>query len=226
MWRKEERQDDVEAPRLPSMYDKRELTPASAPASPSPAAGAERATIGRTILLRGDVTGDEDLLIHGRVEGSVDLRLHALTVGREGEVVADILGRVVTIEGRVEGNIIGGEQVILRSSAHVKGDIRAPRVVLENGARFRGLVDMGEEEEQTVSPGTASGPDARRQTENGRVRTEASRASASGTGTESGDIASRRAGASAATPDSAASTSSSDAGKSKRQGDVDAQIPA
>ena len=109
----------------------------------SPAAG-ERATIGRSITIRGEVTGDEDLLIQGRVEGSVDLKQHSVTVGSEGDVKASINGRVVVVEGRVDGNIHAEEQVILRTSATVQGDITAPRVVLEDGARFRGGVDMGD----------------------------------------------------------------------------------
>src|SRR5690606_8893300 len=81
------------------------------------------ARIGRSITLRGDVSGEEDLVIQGRVEGSVALQQHAVTVGSDGEVNASITGRVVTIEGRVVGNIDGGEQVTLRSSAYVQGDI-------------------------------------------------------------------------------------------------------
>jgi cytoskeletal protein CcmA (bactofilin family) len=110
-----------------------------------PAAGSsERATIGRSITIQGDVSGDEDLLIQGRVEGSVELKLQSVTVGGEGRVKADITGRVVIVEGEVEGDLKAKEQVILRSTARVEGDISAPRVVVEDGANFRGLVDMGE----------------------------------------------------------------------------------
>jgi cytoskeletal protein CcmA (bactofilin family) len=104
----------------------------------------ERATIGRSITIRGEVTGDEDLLIQGRGEGSVDLKQHAVTVGSEGEVKADIVARVVTVEGKVDGNLTAEEQVVLRGSARVQGDISAPRIMLEDGAYFRGGVDMGE----------------------------------------------------------------------------------
>ncbi|MFL5542947.1 MAG: polymer-forming cytoskeletal protein [Longimicrobiaceae bacterium] len=174
-------------------------------------ASTERATIGRSITLRGDVTGDEDLLIQGHVEGTVDLHQHSVTVGSEGEVVASIVGRVVTVEGRVEGNISGTEQVILRSSALVKGDIRAPRVVLESGARFRGLVDMGEgEEDQGVSTGGASGSAARRTSENGKARTEAADLRGSGTGVEPGAVVPGLAEAGAAAP-------------ARRPGEVEAQ---
>lgn len=110
----------------------------------SPGAPAERATIGRSITIHGDVTGDEDLLIQGRVDGSVDLKEHAVTVGADGEVKASMVARVVVVEGRVEGDISSDEQVVLRGSAWVKGDIAAPRIVLEDGARFQGGIDMGD----------------------------------------------------------------------------------
>src|SRR5690554_6524064 len=94
----------------------------------APRATGEHALIGRSITIRGDVSGDEDLVIQGRIEGSVDLRENSVTVGGNGEVHADITGRNVTVEGQVVGNIDGGEQVTLRSSAFVQGDITAPRV--------------------------------------------------------------------------------------------------
>jgi cytoskeletal protein CcmA (bactofilin family) len=156
MWKKEERVEDRPNTRAatPQPATASSFAP-SAGYTPEPAFGSdERATIGRSITVRGDLTGDEDLVIQGRVEGTVDLQQHAVTVGPDGEVTASIVGRVVTIEGRVEGNIVGSEQVVLRHSAYVRGDITAPRVVLENGARFRGLVDMGEGEELgTARPG-------------------------------------------------------------------------
>ena len=139
MWKKDDTPaptPDVQPQAAPRVVER------SAPA-PTSAVG-QRATIGRSIAIRGDVTGDEDLVIQGRIEGSVNLKQHSVTVGPEGEVKASVLGRIVTVEGRVEGDIVGDEQVILRSSARVQGDITAPRVVLEDGARFRGGIDMGE----------------------------------------------------------------------------------
>jgi len=102
----------------------------------------EAATIGRSITIRGDVTGDEDLYIQGRVEGTIDLKQHNVTVGPEGRVKANIKGRMVTIEGEVDGDVRGQEQVALRSASKVNGDIIAPRVVLEDGATFLGNIDM------------------------------------------------------------------------------------
>lgn len=115
----------------------------SAPASTPAPSRTGVATIGPSIVIKGDVTGSEDLLIHGRVDGSVTLEKHAVGVGSEGRVKADISGRIITIEGHVEGDLSASEQIVLRGSAQVHGDIKAPRVVLEDGATFRGLVDMG-----------------------------------------------------------------------------------
>jgi cytoskeletal protein CcmA (bactofilin family) len=144
MWKKEE----VPAQTPTSTRPEPTPRPERPTSSPAPA---ERATIGRSITVKGEVTGDEDLLIQGRVDGSVDLKQHAVTVGPDGEVKASILARIVTVEGRVEGDLSAEEQVILRSSASVHGDITAPRVVLEDGARFRGGVDMGEPKSRSNS---------------------------------------------------------------------------
>jgi cytoskeletal protein CcmA (bactofilin family) len=148
MWKKDGMPDQPAAQRP-------EAAPAYERVAP-PRSTAERATIGRSITIRGEVTGDEDLLIQGRVEGSVNLKQHSVTVGPEGEVTADITGKVITIEGRVQGNLSAEEQVILRGSATVEGDIAAPRVVLDDGARFRGGVDMGETAERTGRNATAT----------------------------------------------------------------------
>lgn len=138
MWKKEEgSQADPRPVQHEAMSPRNESTGASA-RSRGPA------TIGRSITIRGEVTGDEDLLIEGRVDGSVDLKQHAVTVGPDGKVKAGISGRVVTVEGTVEGDLRADEQVILRSTARVQGDITAPRVILEDGANFRGGVEMGE----------------------------------------------------------------------------------
>jgi cytoskeletal protein CcmA (bactofilin family) len=121
------------------------VAPMSSPEAPrTPAVrSAGHATIGPSIVIKGEVSGDEDLLIQGQLDGSVALGLNSVTVGDGGRVKADITGRVITIEGHVEGNLEAKEQIILRGTATVQGDIKAPRVVLEDGASFRGLVDMG-----------------------------------------------------------------------------------
>ncbi len=153
-------------PEMSSPYDRPTPTAPAAPAAPA-ASMATRATIGRSITIRGEVSGDEDLLIQGRVDGSVDLKQHAVTVGPEGEVKASITARLVTVEGSVEGDLRAEEQIILRSSARVQGDLTAPRVVLEDGARFRGGVDMGEDDDRGRPSGNAAPTQARKAPESG-----------------------------------------------------------
>jgi cytoskeletal protein CcmA (bactofilin family) len=112
------------------------------PAPPAAAARGERATIGPSIFIKGDLAGEEDLIIEGRVEGRVDLRQHNLTVGKNGRVKADLVGRVVTVEGEVDGNVFAEEQAVVRTSGTVHGNITSPRVTLEDGSKFKGSIDM------------------------------------------------------------------------------------
>lgn len=166
MWKK----DEVPAP-APAPQPESSTRPDRRPA-------ADRATIGRSITIRGEVSGDEDLLIQGRVEGSVNLQQHAVTVGPDGVVAASITARIVTIEGFVEGDLSADEQVVLRSSARVQGDIVAPRVVLEDGARFRGGIDMGDVTDQNPKSG-GSAP-------TGSAKSNQSSAGSAGGSTEKG----------------------------------------
>lgn len=98
--------------------------------------------IGPSIQIKGELSGGEDLLIEGRIEGKVALAQHAVTVGAKGRLAADIHARAVHVEGEVEGNIAAEELIVLKKSARVRGDLVAPRVVIEDGARFKGSVDM------------------------------------------------------------------------------------
>jgi cytoskeletal protein CcmA (bactofilin family) len=116
--------------------------PAPAPVSSEPPRRTERATIGPSIHIKGDLTGEEDLVIQGRVEGKIDLKQNNVTVGKDGKVRADIFGKVVIIEGEVDGNVFAREQAILRQSGAIRGNITAPRVILEDGSRFKGSIDM------------------------------------------------------------------------------------
>ena len=124
--------------------EEQELKPAAPPTHPRPETRpvSDRATIGPSITIHGDVTGEEDLLIQGRIEGKVDLKQHNVTIGSNGRVKADIYARTVIIEGGVEGSLFGDEQIIIRKSGQVRGDIVAPRVTLEDGATFKGSIDM------------------------------------------------------------------------------------
>ena len=110
--------------------------------TPAPRRSGGAATIGPSIKIKGDVSGDEDLLIQGQVEGKVKLAKHNVTIGSDGHVKADVHGRTVVVEGQVEGDLRAKEQIILRHTARVEGSIAAPRVTLEDGAVFRGGIEM------------------------------------------------------------------------------------
>jgi cytoskeletal protein CcmA (bactofilin family) len=125
------------APSAPSA----QMTSSPSP-SPEPKRSGDRATIGASIIIKGDLSGGEDLVIEGRVEGKVDLKQHNVTIGRSGRVKADVFGKVITIEGEVDGNVFAQEQAILRQAGAIRGNITAPRVILEDGSRFKGSIDM------------------------------------------------------------------------------------
>lgn len=109
---------------------------------PAAEKAAPKATIGPKIRFKGELVGEEDLLVHGTVEGTIDLKGHNLTVGPQGVLQANVSAKTVTIEGRVEGDVFGEERITIRSSSNVQGNIKAERVVLEDGAKFRGSIDM------------------------------------------------------------------------------------
>lgn len=134
--------EPASAPRPVSSAPSAPATSGSPNPSPEPRRSGERATIGASIIIKGDLSGGEDLVIEGRVEGKVDLKQHNVTVGRSGRVKADVFGKVITIEGEVDGNVFAQEQAILRQAGAIRGNITAPRVILEDGSRFKGSIDM------------------------------------------------------------------------------------
>lgn len=103
---------------------------------------AETAVVGSSIRIQGDLTGDEDLLVHGRVEGTITLKNNQMTVGKDGHVNATVEAKSIQIEGTVDGDLRGKEQVIVTRTGAVHGNIAAPRVTLEDGCRFKGSIDM------------------------------------------------------------------------------------
>jgi cytoskeletal protein CcmA (bactofilin family) len=103
------------------------------------------AAIGRSIRINGDLEGEEDLRIDGEVNGTVRLKKNAVIIGSDGKIRADVYAKSVAVEGAVEGDLFGAEQVSIRRSATVKGNITAPRVSLEDGAHFKGSIEMDPE---------------------------------------------------------------------------------
>lgn len=115
--------------------------PVRAP-SPSKPASTHVAVIGRSIRIDGDLRGEEDLKIDGDVNGTVQLRSNTLTIGEEGKISANVYAKAVTIDGCMDGDVFGFERVSIRKNAQVNGNITAPRVSLEDGAKFKGSIEM------------------------------------------------------------------------------------
>jgi cytoskeletal protein CcmA (bactofilin family) len=124
------------APTIPAPQPEGQSKPAAKRSS------SQVATIGPSITIKGDLLGEEDLIIEGKVEGEVFLHQQNVTIGPSGKVHADVHGKNICIEGEIRGNLVGEEVVIIRQSGKVEGNVTAPRVTLENGANFRGNIDM------------------------------------------------------------------------------------
>ncbi len=105
----------------------------------------ECAVIGRSIEINGDVRGNEDLRIEGDVSGTVELRNSNLTIGREGKVRADVYAKSITVDGTTEGDLYASERIVVNISAHVRGNITAPKVGIEEGAKFKGTIEMDQD---------------------------------------------------------------------------------
>lgn len=103
------------------------------------------AHIGKSVLVKGELSGSEDLYLDGEVEGSIDLQEHNLTIGPHGRVRANVKARDVIVHGKVDGNIHGTERVELKRSAVLVGDISTQRIVIEDGAFFKGAIDIKKE---------------------------------------------------------------------------------
>jgi cytoskeletal protein CcmA (bactofilin family) len=138
------------------MWNKRDddnLRPTTAvtpPASAEPRH--EPYAIGASISIVGELRGDEDLTILGKVEGKVELPQHSVTIGRTARVNADIHAKIVSVEGEVKGNLLAAEQILIRKTATMLGNLTAPRVGLEDGCSFRGSVDMEAPDKSRTPP--------------------------------------------------------------------------
>ena len=116
-----------------------------APSVSTPSAAApsgEQATIGKSLIVKGELSGSESLYIDGKVEGAINLPGNRVTVGRNGQVAANILAREVVVLGKVRGNIQASDRVDIRSEGSLTGDVTAARISIEDGAFFKGGIDI------------------------------------------------------------------------------------
>jgi cytoskeletal protein CcmA (bactofilin family) len=98
--------------------------------------------IGKSVVIKGELNGSEDLTVEGHVEGKIELRDHVLTIGPNGKIKAQVFAKAVIVLGEVNGNVTATEKVDIRDGGSVDGDIVSPRVAIAEGAHFRGTVDM------------------------------------------------------------------------------------
>jgi cytoskeletal protein CcmA (bactofilin family) len=98
--------------------------------------------IGKSVVIKGELNGSEDLTIEGHVEGTIQLRDHVLTIGPNGKIKAQVFAKSVIVLGEVTGNVTASDKVDIRDNGSVDGDIISPRVAIAEGAHFRGSVDM------------------------------------------------------------------------------------
>jgi cytoskeletal protein CcmA (bactofilin family) len=159
MWKRDE------AVRTPAMPNQEAAAAAAAPAAATQASRQDSATsqrrdvvnIGKSVVIKGELNGSEDLTIEGHVEGRIELRDHVLTIGPNGKIKAELFAKAVVVLGEVIGNVSASEKVDIRENGSVEGDITSPRVAIAEGAHFRGSVDMAQKGKAAAS-GSAPRP--------------------------------------------------------------------
>jgi cytoskeletal protein CcmA (bactofilin family) len=158
MWKRDEAPRPAAPPIAPPQ------TPAPQPAAGTPAVArpdaAQQANhmekdivnIGKSVVIKGELNGSEDLTIEGHVEGTIQLRDHVLTIGPNGRIKAQVFAKAVIVLGEVTGNVTASDKVDIRDNGSVDGDIISPRVAIAEGAHFRGSVDMQRKSGPTAAP--------------------------------------------------------------------------
>ncbi len=155
MWKPTRKEDEKPMPiQEPSSPSPAAAIPArpSEPLRSDPPRNVDVATIGKSVVVKGELSGSEDLYVDGHVEGSITLRGQSLTIGPNGRVRANVEARNVILHGQVDGNITASDRVELRKSASLKGDISTARIAIDDGAYFKGTIDIQKSEAPKVEP--------------------------------------------------------------------------
>jgi cytoskeletal protein CcmA (bactofilin family) len=126
-------------------------TPAFEAASRTTATAGDQATIGKGLFVKGEITGSESLFIDGKVEGSINLPGNRVTVGRNGQVAASIGAREIVVLGKVRGNVSASDRVDIRAEGALTGDVSAARISIEDGAYFKGGIDIRKAEPKAAA---------------------------------------------------------------------------
>ena len=138
----------------------RPLPPPPAAAEPvnrAPVSAGDQATIGKGLYIKGEITGTESLFIDGKVEGSISLPGNRVTIGRNGQVAASVTAREIVILGKVRGNVSATDRVDIRAEGALTGDVAAARISIEDGAFFKGGIDI---KKADAKPANGAAPEA------------------------------------------------------------------
>jgi len=150
-------------PERPTMSTPNAPAMASEPVAPRSVGAttttADQATIGKSLVIKGEVTGSESLYIDGRVEGSISLAGNRVTIGRNGVVAANINAREIVVLGKVRGNLTASDRVDIRSDGSLTGDVVAARISIEDGAYFKGGIDIRKGGQPAQTQTKANGED-------------------------------------------------------------------
>ena len=144
MWKR----DESPKPASPAPAPAPAATPVHTPAVPTSGgdfrreSGRDNVNIGKSVFIKGELSGSEDLTIEGNVEGRIELKDNTLTIGPNGKIRAEVFAKQVIVLGEVTGNVTASEKVDIRDNGSVDGDIISPRVAIAEGAHFRGSGDM------------------------------------------------------------------------------------
>jgi cytoskeletal protein CcmA (bactofilin family) len=164
MWKRDEAVKPVSPP--PAAQQPPASAPVGAPAPRSDVrTNMEKdiVNIGKSVVIKGELNGSEDLTIEGHVEGTIQLKDHVLTIGPNGKIKAQVFAKAVIVLGEVTGNVTASEKVDIRDNGSVDGDIISPRVAIAEGAHFRGSVDMQRKGTEKAQPAAAAKPAAQPQ---------------------------------------------------------------
>ncbi len=153
-------------PAAPGQHQQQAGVPAAQPEPRRQMMERDVVNIGKSVVIKGELNGSEDLTVEGHVEGKIELRDHVLTIGPNGKIRAQVFAKAVIVLGEVNGNVTATEKVDIRDGGSVDGDIISPRVAIAEGAHFRGSVDMqrkggqpqvqGQQPPKPASPNPAS----------------------------------------------------------------------
>jgi len=146
MWKRDEAvkppQQSTPTPSTPTTTGTPQTPSAAATTGTGPQQGRGNVNIGKSVIIKGELSGSEDLTIEGQVEGKIELRQNVLTIGANGRIKAQVFAKAVVVQGHVTGDITATERVDIRDNGSVDGDLVSPRVAIADGSHFRGSIDM------------------------------------------------------------------------------------